>query len=102
VNRHEIDAALKAQACPLALIRATHPDSYQSGQWGWITGLTRTLFGDQDCWEVLWPSGPRDLWLADDSGEPAAFRHGYEYLMISSGHGQQDPPELVARQEEAP
>ena len=65
-----------------ALIRATHPYSYRSGHWAEITGFTGWPPGaERACYIVVFPDGTDDFWPVDDSGEPAGYRHGYEFLM---------------------
>ena len=65
-----------------ALIRATHPYSYRSGEWAVITGTTVYPPGiERACYTVRFPDGAEDIWVMDDSGEPEGYRHGYEFLM---------------------
>jgi hypothetical protein len=65
-----------------ALIRATHPWAYRSGEWAKLTGtaaLPGFPEGDRPCYLVTFSDGDADWWPVHDSTEPVSF--GYEFLM---------------------
>lgn len=54
-------------------IRATHPDSFRSGQWATLTGIVEDPETGRVCYAVLFPDGTADFWLVRDR------EHGYEF-----------------------
>lgn len=57
---------------PVALIRATHPYAYRSGQWARLVGTMDDPETGRRCYSVAFPDGETDWWPVDDEA------HGYE------------------------
>lgn len=69
-------------AAPVASrIRATHPNSYRSGQWAELLTQVPATGPDgqlRECFLVRFPDGNLDWWVCDDE------RAGYEFEVIGS------------------
>ena len=59
-----------------ALIRATHPDGFRSGEWAQLVGTMEDPETGRVCYAVKFGDGAADWWPVDD---PA---HGYEFDQI--------------------
>lgn len=51
---------------PRQIIRATHPDSFRSGQWAELIGTTDEPETGRRCYTVKFPDGETDWWAVDD------------------------------------
>lgn len=51
---------------PVALIRATHPYAFRSGQWARLAGTVDDPATGRRCWSVQFPDGESDFWPVDD------------------------------------
>jgi hypothetical protein len=60
---------------PGSQIRATHPDSFRSGEWATLKGTALLPFNGEDraCYLVEFPDGITDFWAI------GAAEYGYEF-----------------------
>lgn len=66
-----------------ALIRATNPHAFRSGEWAVVTGIADLPFrnGDQPCYLIIFPDDVADFWIVDDTAEPEDYQYRYQFLM---------------------
>jgi hypothetical protein len=55
-------------------IRATHPESFRSGQWAVLTGTLDEPDTGRECYAVRFPDGAADFWLVQNTEAGYEFR----------------------------
>lgn len=55
-------------------IRATHPESFRSGEWAVLIGTLDEPGTGRKCYAVLFPDGAADFWLVDNGEAGYEFR----------------------------